>query len=169
MTALRRSLTTAATLIVVVALAAGCGSQTSEPRATDTSPTPSSSSPAAPPTVGTYPAYPETDYDFTLAVSCFCVDAGVPIRVEVRDGKAVAATFVKKGRGHAKGDPAPDYRRITLADIIDAANDTEAAMVKVEWPEGQDYPSSVFVDQDKRMADEEIGYDVSDVVPVPAG
>ena len=42
-------------------------------------------------------------------------------------------------------------------------------MVKVEWPEGQDYPSSVFVDQDERMADEEIGYDVSDVVPVPAG
>lgn len=166
MTALRRSASTAVTLVAVVALTAACGSQSGEPRATDNSPMPSSSSPTAPPTVGTYPAYPETDYDFTVAVSCFCADAGVPIRVEVRDGKAVAASFVKKGRGHAKGDPAPDYRRISLADIIDAANDTEAATVTVDWPEGQAYPSSVYVDQDEMMADEEIGYDVSDVEPV---
>ena len=52
---------------------------------------------------------------------------------------------------------------MTIDDIIEAANDTEAAEVRVEWPAGQDYPDSVYVDHDTNVADEENGYTISDV------
>ena len=35
----------------------------------------------------------------------------------------------------------------------------------VEWPVGQDYPTSIFVDQDKMVADEEVTWVISDVQP----
>ncbi len=82
------------------------------------------------------------------------------------DGVAVSATYLKRGPGHRKGDAAPDYRQLTIQEIVDAANDTEAADVQVRWPAGQDYPTSVYVDQNQMTADEEIGYAISDVAPV---
>lgn len=158
----------AASLVLV-----GCGSADDDTVATDptTSPTPTQTStptptpePTADPTVGTYPDFAPEDYSYTLVVSCFCPDAGIPVRVTVVDGAAVEAVYAQRGRGVKKGDPAPDYRRVTIDEVIEAANDTEAETVDVTWPDGQDYPTSVFVDQDKLMADEEVGYSVSDVV-----
>jgi hypothetical protein len=55
------------------------------------------------------------------------------------------------------------FGRLTISDVIDAANSTEAARVDVSWPAGQTYPSSVRVDMSKRMVDEEIGYSISNV------
>lgn len=148
------------------ALLAGCGAQT-EPGTTareSTSPSPSSSpsSPSASPTVGSYPAFAPTDYDFTLRLSCFCGYANDPIRVKVRGGAVTSARFLTKGYGHKAGARAP-ITGVTLNDIIDAANDTTAAQVEVRWPAGQDYPTSVYVDQNTMTADEEIGYAVSHV------
>ena len=39
----------------------------------------------------------------------------------------------------------------------------------VTWPEGGDYPTEVYIDRDERMADEEIGYTLSDVKVVGEG
>lgn len=146
----------------------GCGAEPDEDTvATDptSSPTPTETpTPTEQPTVGTYPDFEPDDYAYTLVTSCFCPDAGTPVRVTVVAGAAVEAVYLEDGRGVKKGDQAPEYRRITIDEVIEAANDTEAALVKVKWPEGQDYPSSVYVDQDERMADEEVGYLVSDVV-----
>lgn len=138
----------------------GCGPSSDDEVATDPTPT----EPAPEPTVGTYPDFEPEDYSYTLVVSCFCPDAGTPVRVTVVDGEAVEAVYAQGGRGVTKGDPAPDYRRLTIDDVIEAANDTEAAVVDVTWPEGQDYPTSVAVDQDELMVDEEVGYSLSDVV-----
>lgn len=165
---------------IVAALAAclvlvGCSSDDGPTAANDpagssagdtSSPTPGSeeTQPTAEPTVGTYPTFDPQDYSYTLRVSCFCADAGNAVRVKVVAGKAVEATWSKTRNGDTKGDPAPDYRRITINTVIDAANDTEAAQIDVTWPAGQDYPTSVYIDQDTMMADEEIGYDISDVV-----
>ena len=122
-----------------------------------------SPSPTAAPTVGTYPVFPHDDYEFTVAVGCFCPDAGEPIRITVTDGVATAAEWVKP-HGHA-GRDVPDYwAKLTMDAVIDAANETEAARVDVRWPTGQEYPDSVWVDRDEQMADEEIGYTVSEVV-----
>lgn len=121
-----------------------------------------STAPSDPPTVGTYPAFPHDDYSFTLVVGCYCPDAGQEMRITVVDGRATGAAWVRPG-GH-RGRPVPDYwGTLTMDDVIAAANDTDAALVKVDWPDGQDYPDSVYVDQDRRMVDEEKAYTVSDV------
>ena len=64
------------------------------------------------------------------------------------------------GRGHAAGDDAGDWMRVSINDVIDAANNENAAQVRVRWPQGQDYPTSVWVDRDANMADDEIGYSI---------
>lgn len=162
----------AAAAVLALALLAGCGSDpapvASDPVATDldadspaATPTPA---PSPSPTVGTYPDFAPDDYAYTLAVTCFCADMGAPVRITVVDGAVTDATYTKDGRGVRRGTQAPDYRRLTIDDVIEAANDTGAARVDVEWPEGQDHPTSVYVDTDERMADEEIGYALSDVV-----
>ncbi|HRI96992.1 MAG TPA: DUF6174 domain-containing protein, partial [Nocardioides sp.] len=72
------------------------------------------------------------------------------------------------GRGGAEpGEPADNAFRLTINDIIDRANDTEADKVTVDWPAGQDYPSSVYVDQQKNAADDEIGYTIEGVQVSP--
>ena len=48
--------------------------------------------------------------------------------------------------------------------MIEAANDTGAHQVTVDWPAGQDFPSCVYVDSDEMVADDERGLEVSDVV-----
>ncbi len=104
------------------------------------------------------------DYTYTLRVTCFCPGAGDRIRVTVRDDEVVDAVYVANSRDHRRGDQAEEIRRLTLDDVIDAANDTRAFEVDVTWPDGQDYPSSVQVDPHERTVDEEFGYQVSDVV-----
>jgi hypothetical protein len=156
-------------MMIVALLAtalAGCGSAADVAQERDhPTPAPIPTVPTTTPPTGTYPAYPHDDYTFVLNLSCFCADRGVPSRITVEDGTVTSAVYLRNGRGHHAGDPAPKWLWITLADVIDAANDTEAAQVDVTWPAGQEYPTRVYVDQDRMMADEEIGYSVSDVVP----
>jgi len=145
---------------------AGCSGGSAGDIAADPSLSPTDTatpSPTDEPTVGTYPAYPHDDYAFTVVVGCFCPDAGTPIRITVSDGVATTAEWVRPD-GHG-GRAVPDYwAGLTMADVIDLANETDAYQVTVEWPEGQDHPDSVWVDRDQHMADEELGYTVSDVV-----
>ena len=126
----------------------------------------------AQPTVGTYPEFEPEDYSYHLSVACFCVGAGVPIEVTVEAGEVVDAVYLADDGGRSavkKGDPADKRFWLTINDVIDAANNTSAARVDVVWPPGQEYPSSVYVDEDEKIADEEIGYTVSEVHWYAAG
>lgn len=118
------------------------------------------------PTAARWPAFDVDDYTYTLRTTCFCADRGVPVIVTVTDGRATEAVYAQKGRGHAAGDDAGDWMKVTINDVIDAANTLGAYQVKVRWPDGQAYPSSVWVDRDANAADEEIGYSVRDVTPI---
>jgi hypothetical protein len=158
----------AATLLTALALS-GCGDD-GDDTATDadtngeTTSESSSGPPTDTPTVGTYPTFEPQDYAYTLAVTCFCPDAGVPVRVTVEEGKVAEAVYAKKGAGVDRGEAAPEYRELTINDIIEELNaSTEAESVQVDWPDGQDYPSTVSIDQSSRIADEEIGYTISEV------
>jgi hypothetical protein len=174
-----RSLALGVAALLLPLSLAGCGSSddgddvasdpgptTSTPSASPTaSPTPS---PTAAPTVGTYPAFEPTDYTFELTVSCFCLGAGVPVVVTVADSEVVGAVYGlgESGGRHGSikaGDPADKTFWLTINDVIDRANDTEADKVTVEWPAGQDYPTSVYVDGHKGMADDEVGYTIANV------
>ena len=52
---------------------------------------------------------------------------------------------------------------MTIQDVIDKGNDPKAAQVEVDWPAGQDYPTSIYVDKDKMVADEEVTWVISEV------
>ena len=140
----------------------GCGGDNPDV-ASDPGPTTSDPTPTAAPTVGTYPAFEPEDYTYTLVLTCFCVGGGTPVDVTVRDGEVAEAVYGADGRGAEAGKPADERLRLTINDVIAAANDTGAASVEVDWPEGQDYPTSVQVDENASTVDDELGYQVSDV------
>lgn len=164
-------LATTVALLAVLTVLAGCGNGSATTARDpgdrpDQSTSPSDSPSASPsPTVGSYPAYPHEDYDFTVRAICFCPDAGQPVRIEVRGGEVESAVWAKKGRGHAAGEPAA-FPHVTIDDIVAAINDPDAARVDVTWPAGQEYPSKVYIDRAENIADEEIGYTLRDVVPL---
>jgi hypothetical protein len=141
-------------------------SATSAPSSSPTSsPT---SGPTSSPTVGSYPEFEPADYTFELTVQCFCAGAGTPIEVTVVNSEAAGAVYgTTQGGGRdgsvQAGDPTDPLFRLSINDIIARANDTTAARVKVDWPAGQDYPNSVFVDGSKQIADDEIGYTIANV------
>ena len=164
----------AAALLLPLGLA-GCGAGddgddvASDPAPTSATSTPTPS-PTASPTVGTYPEFAPTDYTFTLSVSCFCMSAGAPITVTVTDAQVVGAVYADSGSGSGTGrggtnpgDPADKNFWMTINDVITQANNTTADKVTVDWPAGQDYPNQVYVDQNKQIADDEIGYTIADV------
>jgi hypothetical protein len=146
-------------LLGAVVVVTGCGSTGTDAVADDVG------TPVAHTKHTRWPAYPVADYSYRLRISCFCADAGVPVIVTVRGGIAVDAVYAAKGRGHAAGDEAGDWMRVTINDVIDAANTEHAYRKRVRWPDGQDYPSSVWVDPDANAADEEIGYSIRHVQP----
>jgi hypothetical protein len=163
----------AAALLLPLALA-GCGADDGHGVASDPAPTSATSTPtptptAGPtvsPTVGSYPQFAATDYTYQLTVQCFCAFAGTPVEVTVADGEVVGGIYARDDGGRQEthaGDPAPNLMWLTINDVIAKANATSAARVTVDWPAGQDYPNSVFVDQSKDMADDEVGYTISDV------
>ena len=164
---MRRLATTLAALTLALA---ACGSDgdrdtvATDPGAPETTATPG---PTASPTVGTYPDFAPTDYTYTLLVTCFCPGAGTPIAVTVADDEVVDAVYGADtgGRGgDLEGQQAEEPFRLSIDDVIEAANDTGAHEVTVDWPAGQDFPSSVYVDSDEMVADDERGFEVGDVV-----
>jgi hypothetical protein len=163
-------LSAAATVMALTALA-GCsdddGGDTATDTSTDTSSDtssdePTTSEPTPEPTVGTYPEFEPEDYSFVLKQVCFCPIAG-PVKVTVEDGEVKSAIVAKGGSGMEKGSDAPEYLWITINDVIAEANDTEAASVEVSWPDGQDWPASVAVDEVELATDDEITYVIRDV------
>ena len=97
-------------------------------------------------------------------MQCYCANIDQKYRITVAGGTASGVTWATDGDGHQAGDAVADeYAKVTIQDIIDKGNDPKAAHVDVEWPAGQVYPDSVYVDQDKMVADEEVTWVISEV------
>ncbi len=141
-------------LVGAAVLVAGCGP------AGDVATDGAGGTSAPHPTAAPWPTYDVDDYTYTLRTMCFCGDRGVPVVVTVRDGRAISAVYAHGGWGHAAGDLAGAWMRLTINDIIGAVNNTRAAQVRVDWPKGQDHPVSVWVDRYPNAADDEIGYSI---------
>lgn len=95
-----------------------------------------------------------TSYRYTYAPSCFCDQA--ELTVEVIDGRLVDQDDVDRART-VEG----------WFDEIDAAIGT-AVDVRVTYDDSG-APSSLYVDVDETMADEEFGYELVDIEPVADG
>jgi hypothetical protein len=176
MTSRRHALGALLLAVSLSASLAACGGDADDGQvATDTSPTtgtttapaePSPSGPTVTPEAGSLPDFPYADYSYSLEMRCYCANQDQKYRITVAGGEVTDVAWATEGDGHAVGDPVSDeYARVTIQDVIDKGNDPEAAQVDVEWPSGQDYPTSVYVDQDKMVADEEVTWVISEVQP----
>ncbi|MEQ6902717.1 DUF6174 domain-containing protein [Nocardioides sp. YIM 152588] len=141
--------------------ASGCGG--GDETATDTS---GSATPASTGTTTGTTGVPTTDgpftaqdYTYRLEVICFCPIAG-PVEVTVRDGEVANAVVL---RGPEKGQQAPEFYRLTIADIVAESENEANDEVKVVQPAGQAWPNRVSIDRDRRATDDEITYLVRDV------
>ncbi|MBF4161896.1 DUF6174 domain-containing protein [Nocardioides acrostichi] len=160
---MRRSVMALVLVPVLGPLLGGCGDAPPTPTATTTSTATATATPS--------PTGLPTDYSFTLTTTCYCLDAGTPVRVTVRGGEVTAATYLRDatGRGTARaGAPAPPGRQLTLAEVVAQAERTDAASVDVDWPQGQTWPDEVRIDESARVADDEVAYTVSDVTVLEA-
>lgn len=117
------------------------------------------------PTGASYPAFTPQDYRYQLEVLCYCPQVGT-VQVVVQDGEVADATSID---GPSAGQPAPDFARLTIDDIITMANDPAVAKANVEWPDGQDHPSSVMLDRIAQAVDDEVTYTIASVQVTPAG
>lgn len=127
-----------------------------------------SSSPPAPLDEPDDGGFAPSTYSYTLRISCYCPYAAVPVRVSVEGDSVVDAVFERGGgRGGAtRGEQAPELLRLSVEDVLAAAEEAEAAgahEVTVEWPEGSEHPTEVYIDRNEMAMDEEVGYTISDL------
>ena len=167
MTSPRHALGALALALSLTSLAA-CGGGDGDV-ATDTTPTTPTATaeptaPTAEPEPGSLPDFPYADYAYTLQMQCYCANIDQEYRITVAGGAVSGVTWGTDGDGHQAGDAVADeYAKVTIQDIIAKGNDPKAAHVDVEWPAGQLYPDSVYVDKDKLVADEEVTWVISEV------
>ncbi|EIJ36341.1 DUF6174 domain-containing protein [Thiothrix nivea] len=114
------------------------------------------------------------DYSFTLQRSCFCRgDAIRPINIEVRDGSVTSARYADTG------ELIPDDRQTNkqsiynlsadgLFNLVDQAIKGGAAQVDVSYDKQYGIPTSIYIDQSKQIADEEMGYSITNFRPEPS-
>lgn len=101
-------------------------------------------------------------YTMTLRRSCFCMvpdDTG-PFAVTVAGGDLASVRLA--------GAEVDDDRGMTveaLFELIEEAYAEGAESVKAEYDPTLGYPTNVYIDYSTQLADEEIGYMVSDFVP----
>jgi hypothetical protein len=168
----RRRVLAALALIGALTTVAACGDDGGA-TATDTSPTaeqtsqtpePTPSAPTAEPEPGSLPDFAYQDYAYTLQMKCFCANIDQKYRIRVTGGEVSDVSWATSGDGHEAGEAvADDYVRVSIQDLIDRGNDPKAAHVDVEWPAGQAWPDSIYIDQDKTVADEEVTWVISEV------
>ncbi|GAA4808854.1 DUF6174 domain-containing protein [Nocardioides caeni] len=149
-----------AALLAPVTLLALAACSSGDDSASDAT-TPSADPTGSTSTTGASSAFTEfapTDYTYRLRVLCYCPQTG-PVDVTVVDG--AVSTAVIAG-GPTKGKDAPDFARLTINDILDAADEAEAGdgSADVTWPSGSDHPTSVAIDRIAGAIDDEVTYTI---------
>ena len=108
-----------------------------------------------------------TSYSFEYQVSCFCPLPGVrePLQVEVRDFAVTRAVSIGSGEqlSEEELDEVP-----TIEDLFDWIADAlaEADEIDVRYDEELGYPRTAFIDRIESAIDDELSFEVSDLVPL---
>jgi hypothetical protein len=118
----------------------------------------------------------QQNYTFTLQRSCHCLpEYTTPMQITVENGKVVSAfTESLAVELRADGSEADSV----MIDVIDRAMtidqlfkeiqqsiDNNAASINVKYDPLWGYPTSIYIDLDKRMADEELAFTISKFQP----
>lgn len=113
------------------------------------------------------------DYSFTLQRNCFCRgDAIRPVNIEVRDGSVTSARYADTG------ELIPDDRQYNkqsvynlnaegLFNLVEQGIQSGAAQVDATYDKQYGLPTSIYIDQSTQIADEEMGYTISNFQPEP--
>jgi hypothetical protein len=109
------------------------------------------------------------NYDYQYQRQCFCqIDYVRPMAVQVREGQIVSVLYADEEGGTVSEEIAQNVPTIDgLFSILRDAVDTGAASIQASYDEGQGYPRQAFIDYDFRIADEELGFSASELVPQP--
>ena len=110
-----------------------------------------------------------TDYSFELRRSCFCgPDFTRRIRIDVESGSVIGAVYVDDGQPVTT--PLGELSTIEdLFDEIQNAIDREAFTLLAEYEPVFGHPTEVSIDFDIQIADEEMAFDVRNLVFAVAG
>ncbi|MFQ6044995.1 MAG: DUF6174 domain-containing protein [Gemmatimonadales bacterium] len=107
------------------------------------------------------------DYDYTLRVVCFCPgEVTTPVRVAVRGDTVADLTYVQSG------EPVDSLYRSLFLDVdglfdkIRGALDQDADSLDARYHATLHFPTHVWIDYSRLMADEEIGYEASELAAV---
>lgn len=111
---------------------------------------------------------PDT-YVYAVERLCFCgVEYRGPVRVRVENGAAVERVYVSTGLAVPAGI-AMEFPTVSgLFDIIRSAIEEDAAELEVTYDPALGVPLDFWIDWDERVADEELGMQVTEAVtPAP--
>ncbi|MEK9614205.1 MAG: DUF6174 domain-containing protein [Flavobacteriaceae bacterium] len=101
------------------------------------------------------------DYQFILQITCFCIEEYTrPKTVVVKNNEVISVD----GTSIAEWSD-PSFR--TIDDFFKYIREIQSqnpARESLKFDEVKGYPTYIFFDIDERIADEEIGYTISDLV-----
>lgn len=101
------------------------------------------------------------DYRYTFRRSCFCAPmVREPAVVTVRRGQIASVQSVADG---APLDPALYYTIEGLFELLEDAIDQEADQLSASYDSGLGYPTSGYIDRNFMIADEELGFQASEL------
>lgn len=101
------------------------------------------------------------DYAYTFRASCECVPAFAgPARIVVADDAIVSATVEETGE---PADPEWFHTVTDLFDLIEAAIALRPDDFDVEYDDTYGYPAMISIDYDRRVADDEFVFYVSEL------
>lgn len=103
------------------------------------------------------------NYRFTLTTMCYCLPEG-PITIVVKDNAVVDAYYADSQESVSVQRLSSLFTLDKLFAKVEQAYASQAARVDVTYHPTFGYPETLYIDQDRRLADEEIGYKVTDFV-----
>lgn len=105
-------------------------------------------------------------YTYTLQRSCFCPkDFLKPLEIRVFKNSVQQARIMPEGKPLPKSRKGEALVIEDLFAVIHRAINSQAAAIDVTYDPLYGFPTTLFIDQDKNMADEEISYAASNFKP----
>jgi hypothetical protein len=149
-----------AAMVVLVALALGCGSPTGPEAERDRDLA------ALAAARRQWQAQGLTSYDIHYQNLCFCTaEVRARVRLEVRGGLIAGVVQLDNGL-RLEATTFPRYRTVEgLFQLIAQALAEDADDVEVRYDASRGQPLEVFIDRSERIADEEIRVETGDLVP----
>lgn len=108
------------------------------------------------------------DYSFEYRLNCFCGGPGArAVMIVVRNGEVDAVSVIDDG---SPGFDVGEYPTVDeLFDRLGEALEREPHSVRASYDPHLGHPTSVFVDFEPDVADEEWGFEISGLTPLEGG